>query len=92
MNTVVQGEMSKIYDEPIAVQMKSWHEPVKFTWRGRRYAIKECLATWRERHSWWRRNGEVNKMFVRVETDRGGMYDLCFDITKRRWKLHRVWD
>jgi hypothetical protein len=84
--------MSKIYDEPIAVQMEAHNEPVKFIWRGRRYAIKECLATWRERHSWWRRRGEINRMFVRVETDRGGMYDLCFDISERRWRLYRVWD
>ncbi len=84
--------MSKIYDEPIAVRTEEAGKPVRFTWRGRRYGIKECFSTWRERHSWWKKQGETNKLYMRVETDRGGLYDLCFDVKEHRWRMYRVWD
>lgn len=77
------------------------HEPLAFTWRGRRYVVTRVIGHWREEEGWWRRpDGEPIRIeqsdLWRVEATRAtaadgrGVYELA--CRGGAWRLDRVWD
>ena len=85
--------MSKKYNEAIEVEVSA-HEPIAFSWRGRRYPVRRLLKYWREAGEGWDPERAKDHECFRVESE-GGTYDLRFDrIANReqRWRLLRVWD
>lgn len=40
--------------EPIEVQLGGHGAPVRFAWKGRRYAVTDVLDAWRYGGRWWR--------------------------------------
>lgn len=83
--------MSRLYHRPIRV----WCEPEgglpqRFLWRRRLYSVKAVYATWKLAQEWWRK--EVRRMYFRVETDRGGPYDIFLELGSGQWFLERVYD
>lgn len=73
--------------------------PVDFSWRGRRYLVREVFESWVEAVPWWSHHGKghgapARRTVWRVEaitrTGSSGVYDLC--VTSDRWRLLRVID
>lgn len=75
---------------PIQVALSANNVPSKFNWRGRIYRIKEVHECWRLAGAWW--DGEAERTFFRVRTDKGGIYELCFDHGRSIWTMAAVQD
>ena len=76
--------------EPAKVKLSSRNAPTSFTWRDRIYRVKEVQECWRLMGAWW--DGEGERTFFRVQTDKGGIYELCFDHKKSAWTMAVVRD
>ncbi|MEW6447408.1 MAG: DUF6504 family protein [Bacillota bacterium] len=64
--------------------------PRSFKWRGRRYAVRAVLERWKDTGRWWK--GEAPKLFFRVETAGGGLWEIYLDTDQDRWFLYRIYD
>ncbi len=74
----------------IDIAMSSRNTPVAFKWLGRVYRIKEVQECWRLMGAWW--DGEGERTFFRVQSDKGGIYELKFDHQKSAWTMDVVQD
>jgi len=54
------------------------------------HRVKEVQECWRLMGAWW--DGEGERTFFRVRTDKGGIYELCFDHEKSTWTMAAVED
>lgn len=72
------------------VTLNNSNAPVRFEWRGRTYRVKEIQECWRLVGAWW--DGEEDRTFFRVLTDKGGIYELRFDHKKSRWTMATIQD
>jgi hypothetical protein len=77
-------------DSSIQVKLGSRHIPQNFTRAGRVYRVKEVQESWRLTGAWW--DGEGEKTYFRVQTDKGGVFELCFDHSLDKWQLAWVED
>ena len=93
--------MSRVYGEPVEVQAGEDGRPVRFAWRGRRYAVTAVQEHWMVNRDWWREPAPVpaqpELQFWRVEASPGhgqptGTYELRRDIAAGTWTLRRVAD
>ena len=75
---------------PIEVTLNSKNAPVAFNWRGVIHRVKEVQECWRLMGAWW--DGEGERTFFRVRTDKGGIYELRFDHEKSEWTMAAVED
>ncbi len=64
--------------------------PVSFRWRGRRYAIRTILETWKDTGRWW--EGEGTKVFLRAGGAGGALWEIYFDTAGATWHLYKVYD
>jgi hypothetical protein len=64
--------------------------PAAFEWRGNVYRVKDMQECWRNTGAWW--DGEDEKTFFRVRTDKGGIYEIKFDHGKKIWSLETIQD
>lgn len=64
--------------------------PRAFRYRGRCWRVAEVLERWRDTGRWWA--GEGPKLFFRVLSAEGGLWEIYFDLLERRWHLYRVYD
>jgi len=64
--------------------------PCVFKWRGRRYLVRKVLEKWKDTGRWW--EGEAAKLFFRVETAGGGLWEVYLDTARCEWQLYRVYD
>lgn len=64
--------------------------PQAFRYRGRYWRVAEVLERWRDTGRWWAR--EAPKLFFRVLTAGGGMWEIYLDLSDRTWHLYRVYD
>lgn len=63
----------------------------RFFWRrGRRYRVLQVLERWRDTGCWWA--GEAAKLFWRLETVGGGLWEVYWDTEQDRWYLYRIYD
>ena len=76
--------------EPIHVNLSSKNAPVSFKWRSRIYRVKEIQECWRLTGAWW--DGEGEHTFFRVQTDKGGIYELRFNHANSTWAMAVVQD
>jgi hypothetical protein len=84
-------DMTKTLDEPILVRdTVEGRYPRLFTWREQAFEVMEAGGTWRLMGRWW--EGEGERRFVRVLTDRGICFDLCWQETTASWHVHKVYD
>jgi len=72
------------------VLVNSNHNPVAFDWKGVRRRVSEVEECWRLTGKWW--DGESERTFFRVRTDKSGVYELCFNHTSAVWSMNRVLD
>jgi Family of unknown function (DUF6504) len=93
--------MSRVYGEPVEVQTREDGRPVRFGWRGRRYAVIAVQEHWMVNRDWWREPAPVpaqpELQFWRVEASAGkgrpaGTYELRRDIAAGTWTLRRIAD
>lgn len=64
--------------------------PATFKWLGTTYRVKEVQECWRLMGAWW--DGEDEKTYFRVQTDKDGIYELCFDHNRSTWTMAVVQD
>ncbi len=64
--------------------------PRCFQWRGQRYQVQAVLERWKDSGRWW--EGEAPKLFFRVRTDGGGLWEICRDTVHRKWYLYKIYD
>ena len=74
----------------LRVTLNKKNAPAAFEWRGRMYRVKEVQECWRLTGAWW--DGEGERTFFRVLTDKGGIYELRFDHGKNAWEMALVRD
>jgi hypothetical protein len=93
--------MGRVYGEPVEVQTREDGRPMRFAWRGKRYAVIAVQEHWMVNRDWWRESAAVparpELQFWRVEasTDRGleaGTYELRRDAAAGTWTLRRIAD
>jgi len=91
---------TKLISERIEVELSDGaerlREPVAFTWRGRRYVVREIVSAWTDAgfgagevtRTWYRRR---HRNVYRVETEEGETYELYLDRggSRRDWVLRR---
>lgn len=65
-------------------------EPVSFQRRGRVYAIRRVVDSWRYTGRWWAEEGTW--VFLTVQTAGDGLFELCYDTAAKQWRLHRAYD
>ncbi len=82
--------MSRISDKSIAVKLNARKLPASFEWRGGLYRIGDIQEIWRLVGAWW--DGEGERTFFRIRTDKGGIYELCFDHLRSSWSMSGVQD
>lgn len=89
---------TNLISERIEVELSdpehSLREPVAFTWRGKRYAVRAVLTAWVDAgfgagevtRTWYRRR---HRNYYRVETDEGEIYEIYLDRSgsRREWVL-----
>ena len=81
--------MPRIIDRPVTVAADLARGcPRSFCWRCREYRIARVQDVWKETGRWWA--GENEKVFYRVETETGGVYELYTD--QERWYLYKIYD
>lgn len=74
----------------VQVVLSSKNVPNAFKWRGRMYRISEVQECWRLSGAWW--DGESEQTYFRVQTDKGGIYELRFDHRQSIWQMSVVRD
>ena len=74
----------------VQVTLNSKNMPTAFKWLERVYRVKEVQECWRLMGAWW--DGEGEQTYFRVQTDKGGIYELCFDHDKSAWTMVLVQD
>ena len=74
----------------IQVTLSTQNAPVAFKWLDRIYRVKDVQECWRLMGAWW--DGEDEQTFFRVETDKGGIYDLRFDHGRSAWTMAVIQD
>jgi hypothetical protein len=81
--------MSRIVDRRVEVVCGPDGRPSRFG-RGKKNQERVCrvLDAWKETGRWWA--GETEKIFYRVETETGGVYELYTD--RQDWYLYKIYD
>lgn len=79
--------MSKLILEPVLVVVDK-RKPVKFFWGKRWIYAEKVTDSWRVTGQWWA--GETEKIFFRVQSREGRLYEIFND--GKRWHLYRVYD
>lgn len=74
----------------IQVVLNNKNRPAAFKWLGRMYRVAEVQECWRLTGAWW--DGESERTYFRVRTDKGGIYELCFDHKRSAWTMEVVRD
>ncbi|RJX20100.1 MAG: hypothetical protein C4570_04365 [Ammonifex sp.] len=64
--------------------------PGSFSWRGKTYTVRAILEAWKDTGRWW--EGEPPKLFFRVETADGGLWEVYLDTADESWHLYKVYD
>jgi hypothetical protein len=64
--------------------------PRAFSWHGRRHVVLEVLERWRDTGRWW--EGEAPRLFFRLETAGGGLWEIYRDEAQGTWHLYRIYD
>lgn len=81
--------MSRIVDRRVEVVCGPDGRPSRFG-RGKKNQerVRRVLDAWKETGRWWA--GETEKIFYRVETETGGVYELYTD--RQDWYLYKIYD
>jgi hypothetical protein len=82
--------MGKHIAQPVTVTLDRRNHPAMFEWRGKVYRVKDVQECWRLIGAWW--DGEAEKTFFRIRTDKNGIYELGFDHGKEAWQVLRSED
>lgn len=82
--------MTRLINRPADVTMGPGGVPVSFRLEGCRYKVREILDCWLETGRWWEQENEQKT--YRVVTFEGGIYELSWDVRKKRWHLYKAYD
>lgn len=96
----MEGQATKLISERIEVETAApaggLQEPVAFTWRGHRFAVRRIVNAWVDTgfgrgevtRTWYNRR---HRNYFRVEADDGQIYEFYLDRSgkRREWFLAR---
>jgi len=83
--------MSRLINNQIRVIASSRGQPKRFFWRGKTHQIHRILEIWLDIGAWWQ--GEQEKIFWRLETDTGGIFELYQEREpEQTWVLYKIYD
>lgn len=74
--------------EPVDVMVAFYQGramPRLFSWRQRRYEVKEVTAHWSDYE------GEAKQHYFSVETDGANLYELVFNTYTLAWRLVKIY-
>ncbi|TDA66946.1 MAG: hypothetical protein D9V47_11540 [Clostridia bacterium] len=74
----------------IQVNCNDGGPPGSFRWRGKKYAVAAVLERWRDTGRWW--EGEAPKIFFRLQTPGGGLWEIYLDTGEAAWYLYKIYD
>lgn len=97
--------MSKRYEEPIDVETTGGSVEA-FSWRGKRYRIRQVLGRWREAGGWWSSDDDADRPWlsgdareiiridaIPITSGRAhGTYEIACNLRSGAWTLFRVLD
>src|SRR5439155_21349448 len=83
------GTVTKLYEDLVTVERDAGM-PAAFTWRGRRYEVRDVIGRWLIEGRWWDEGRD--REYWRVEARGGVVIDLYLDRREDRWHLERLWD
>ena len=75
----------------ITVRHRQGEQRLTFTWRGRERRTW-ITSSWRLDANWWDEAGATHRIYYRVQTVAGAVYDLYHDRTRDIWALDRCHD
>jgi hypothetical protein len=81
--------VSKLYEDLVTVEREAGM-PAAFSWRGRRYEVRDVIGRWRIEGRWWEDGRD--REYWRIEAAGGAVVDLYEDRLAGRWHLERLWD
>jgi hypothetical protein len=81
--------VSKLYEDLVTVEREAGM-PAAFSWRGRRYEVRDVIGRWRIEGRWWEDGRD--REYWRVEARGGAVVDLYQDRGGGTWHLERLWD
>lgn len=79
----------RLVERPVTVTAASGC-PQSFQWRRKSYVVSTVLEKWIDTGAWW--EGEAEKVFYRLVTHDGGLYELYQERISGRWYLYKVYD
>lgn len=82
--------MARLINRPADVTMGPGGRPVSFRFNGGRELVREILDSWAETGRWWEQ--EPEQIAYRVATRNGGIFELTFIPSERRWLLYKAYD
>jgi len=83
--------MTRLIQQPIAVELTAECLPHAFTWERARYHITSILNNWRIHQHWWEPTS-IQREYYQVVTDSELIADLYYDTSTSNWMLERVYD
>jgi len=83
------GGVTKLYEDVVLVERDAGM-PAAFTWRGRRYEVRDVIGRWLIEGRWWDEGRD--REYWRVEARGGVVIDLYLDRRQGGWHLERLWD
>src|SRR5256884_6712234 len=80
--------MSKLYEDLVTVERDAGM-PASFSWRGRRYEVRDVIGRWRIEGRWWEDGRD--REYWRGEGEGGAGVDPYEDRPGGRWDPPRLW-
>lgn len=84
----------RLQPRPVAVEVMAVipdGPPVRFTWKGRSYAVERWWGPERIATGWWRIR-DVQRDYYRVETEEGRRFWLFREVREEDWFLHGTFE
>lgn len=87
--------MSRIINRPCAVTLgprEGWRSlvPVEFVYLKERHRVAVVTDRWTEVGRWWEKEPETETW--RVQTVKGGVFELVHTPSEKTWRLYKAYD
>lgn len=82
--------MSKLIHRQLKVVEGDGRQPLKVCWQGQWIRVVNVLDRWYDVGKWW--EGEVVKLFFRVQLEGNRVWEVFFDHEQKSWNLYKIYD
>jgi hypothetical protein len=81
--------VARIVNRPISVTLVGGR-PAQFMYARERHVVASVLDTWLEAGRWWEQENETQTW--RIQTVKGGVFELMQDLVTKQWILYKAYD